>query len=287
MTHIQRESILFAAVIKGACQEAAGHNKSGGNGRYSSSRVVSMKVISTIVAVCVLLAAARAEQETGDDAISSVYRFLQGCGEKSLTYCIKMRALSFVDGALHQGDLPITDGVTLVQTGDAPAQTATGRALSEDELESSLPRESEAREAQVDALLVDRVARFLGSHTLQLKVPDAAISDVKRSLEEGRKKKKKLLLPLLLALKLKAAALIPLVLGAIALLALKALVVGKLALVLSALIGLQKLLGGQQSKTVEVVAHPTYSHEGEHHGHYGRALDSQDMAYSAHAPAAH
>jgi hypothetical protein len=77
-----------------------------------------MKVFSTIVAVCVLLAAARAEQE-GDDAISGVYRFLQSCGDKSFSICMKMRALSFVDGALHQGDLPITDGVTLVQTGEA------------------------------------------------------------------------------------------------------------------------------------------------------------------------
>jgi len=98
----------------------------------------------------------------------------------------------------------------------------------------------------------------------------------------GRKDKKKdYLLPFILALKLKAVALVPLVLGAIALLALKALVVGKIALALSGLIGLQKLLANQHStKTVEVVAHPTYSHE-EHHGHYRRALG---LPFAAHQP---
>lgn len=97
----------------------------------------------------------------------------------------------------------------------------------------------------------------------------------------GKKKKLKMLLPFLLMLKLKAAALIPLALGGLALLALKALIVGKLALVLSALIGLQKLLGSKHhSQSYEVVAHPHYSEE---HAHYGRSLNN-DLPYAAHAP---
>lgn len=98
----------------------------------------------------------------------------------------------------------------------------------------------------------------------------------------GKKKKAaKILLPLLLLLKLKAAALIPLALGALALLALKALIVGKLALVLAGIIGLQKLLGQKQhSQSYEVVAHPHYTEE---HGHgWGRsANDAHDLAYRA------
>jgi hypothetical protein len=103
-----------------------------------------------------------------------------------------------------------------------------------------------------------------------------------------------MLLPLLLLFKLKAAALIPLALGGLALLALKALLVGKLALLLAGLIGLQKLLGNKQNtQTYEVVAHPHYTHSSygdEHgHGHYARALpdsDSNDphqLAYRAYS----
>jgi len=38
----------------------------------------------------------------------------------------------------------------------------------------------------MDGLLLDRVARFFSTHTLQLKVPDSAISDLKNSIEEGK-----------------------------------------------------------------------------------------------------
>lgn len=91
-----------------------------------------------------------------------------------------------------------------------------------------------------------------------------------------------MILPLLLMMKLKAAAIIPLALGALALLALKALIIGKLALVLSALIGLQKLLGSKhQHQSYEVVAHPHYTEEHHGHGHYKkRSLDP----YRAHLP---
>lgn len=104
-----------------------------------------------------------------------------------------------------------------------------------------------------------------------------------------------MLLPLLLLFKLKAAALIPLALGGLALLALKALLVGKLALILAGIIGLQKLLGSKQgTQTYEVVAHPHYTHSSygdDHaHGHYARALpdtqnDPHQLAYQAYAAA--
>lgn len=90
------------------------------------------------------------------------------------------RALHYVDAPV--GDLKIGDGITLVQTDPLPANEQAGRSLKD----IKLPQESEARELEVDTLLVDRLARFLGSHTLQFKVPRDAIEDMQRSLEEGR-----------------------------------------------------------------------------------------------------
>ncbi|XP_065335599.1 uncharacterized protein LOC135936644 [Cloeon dipterum] len=219
-----------------------------------------------------LLAAATTAQQ---DPLETAYRFVQTCGDQGLSLCIKQRALNLFDDVLAKGDIPLIQGVTLLQT-SAPAERTAKEV-------NDISRNDENPEAHVETMLIDRVAKFFSTHTLQLKVPDDTISDLKHSVEEGRKKKKKFLLPFLLALKLKAVALVPLVLGAIALLALKALVVGKIALVLSALIGLQKLLANQHStKTVEVVAHPTYSHE-EHHsgGHYARNLE---LPYAAYKP---
>jgi len=118
----------------------------------------------------------------------------------------------------------------------------------------------------------------------------------------------------LLAIALKAAALLPLALGAIALIAGKALLIGKIALVISAIIGLKKLLGSHQKHvTYEVVSHPHHSsshvvsHDDGGHGgggfsggDYGgggygssghgwaRSLpqDAHEIAYRAHQPQA-
>jgi hypothetical protein len=97
------------------------------------------------------------------------------------------------------------------------------------------------------------------------------------------KKGKKYLFPLLLLFKLKAAALLPLAIGALALISLKALVIGKLALILSGIIGLKKLLEGKHSSSYEVVAHPShhsYQYD-EHHGSFRRSIDAQKLAYNA------
>lgn len=127
------------------------------------------------------------DADTWTEGVDRVYRFLQGCGEKDMSLCIKMRALTFVDRALRRpDDISLVDGVKLVRTpGDGASRDLNGRALSEAELDASLPADAEQRDAQVETLLVDRVARFLESHTLQLKVPDSTISDVRKSLDEG------------------------------------------------------------------------------------------------------
>lgn len=85
-------------------------------------------------------------------------------------------------------------------------------------------------------------------------------------------------------MKLKAAVLIPLVLGGLALLAFKALVVGKIALIISAVVGLQKLFANKH-QSYEVVAHPVAGHD-EHHEHHGWARSAgSDLAYNAYKPA--
>lgn len=92
---------------------------------------------------------------------------------------LQERALHYVNDV--NGDIHIGEGITLVQT----EQPATGgRQLSDVELSENV----EARESQVDSMLADRVARFLGTHTLQFKVPKDSIEEMQRSLEEGKSK---------------------------------------------------------------------------------------------------
>lgn len=87
------------------------------------------------------------------------------------------RALHYVNDV--NGDIQIGEGINLVQTEQVPTG---GRQLTDIELSENV----EARESQVDSLLADRVARFLGTHTLQFKVPKDSIEEMQRSLEEGK-----------------------------------------------------------------------------------------------------
>ncbi|XP_063229129.1 keratin, type II cytoskeletal 1b-like [Bacillus rossius redtenbacheri] len=193
--------------------------------------------------------------------------------------CLRRKLFSLVDRALlSQDSLRLAEGVTVVRTA-----------------EGSFSRDGAPRgRLGLDEMLASRLEDFLATHSLRVDVKGSdvlgAAASVGRALEQeassvgeerGKKKKaQKILLPLLLALKLKAAALIPLALGAIALIAGKALLVGKIALVLAAIIGLKKLLS-QQQKTVtyEIVSHPHHSssHEGYSSGGGGGGFSSSDV----------
>lgn len=229
----------------------------------------------------ILLIGAVAASDT-DGLITGALKFVKDCNDKSITLCVKERAIQLFEKT--KGDFELSEGIKLVQTDDEP-QPEQGRSLNDVELSD----DPDTREQEVDSLLVDRVARFLGSHTLQFKVSKESIKDVQRSLEEARgktKKGKKYLMPLLMLMKLKAAALLPLAIGVLALISLKALVIGKLALIISAIIGLKKLLEGKHSSSYEVVAHPHHSfsydeHGSAHGGAFRRSIDAQKLAYNA------
>ncbi|CAG9569468.1 unnamed protein product [Danaus chrysippus] len=230
---------------------------------------------------------------------------LGDCLKKDSTLCLKYKFFSFVDKMIGQKEsFSLTDGVTVVRASDVPPETGAPRALDP----------------------VSKMKKYLETHSLRVEVKGSdvidTVSSVGRALEDtvssfteddnelseesrGKKKKAaKILGPIIAAVMLKMMALLPLAIGAIALIAGKALLIGKLALVLSAIIGLKKLLSQQKHVTYEVVAHPhhstshTSSHDyagasgyggdsggysggSGHSGGWGRSVDAQSLAYSA------
>lgn len=146
--------------------------------------------LAFLVAVCCFANVLAFPANTVEDesTLSRVYRAVQECSDKDTSICLKMRALTFVDKALRRSDdISVVDGVVFVKS-DAANEAYRGlnaRALSQDELDASLPKNVDEKNTQVENLLVDRVARFLETHTLQLKVPRSSITEMKRSLEEG------------------------------------------------------------------------------------------------------
>ncbi|KAJ8709516.1 hypothetical protein PYW08_009520 [Mythimna loreyi] len=261
--------------------------------------------------VLLLLAAAHALPAQDNGHTDNDIDGLTDCLKKESTTCLKYKFFSFVDKMIGQKEsFSLTDGVTVVKSGDVPTDTGAPRALDP----------------------VSRLKNYFETHSLRVEVKGSdvidAVSSAGRAFEdtvssftedneisEGRGKKKKaakILGPLIAAVALKLMALMPLAIGAIALIAGKALLIGKLALVLSAIIGLKKLLSQQKHVTYEVIAHPhhTSSHDysssggtsgyggdsggsysssgsgggGGHGGGWGRSIEAQNLAYSAQKP---
>lgn len=247
---------------------------------------------------------------------------LEGIGDclrKDSTSCLKYKFFSFVDKMLGQKEtFSVSEGVTVVRASDAPAETGAPRSL--DPL-SRLRRYLETHSINVEVKGTDVLDTVSGvGRALEDTVSAFAEDDTNLSEESRGKKKKaqKILGPLMAALAMKMMALMPLAIGAIALIAGKALLIGKLALVLSAIIGLKKLLSQQKHVTYEVVAHPHHSSSSHSSGHdysggassgyggdsggygggggggggghssggggWGRSLDAGSLAYSAQKP---
>jgi hypothetical protein len=281
------------------------------------------KTVGLVCLLIVSISALPAEETRGhsrnavgsdNELMDSIY---SDCLRKDSVSCVKYKLFSFVDKMMGARDtFALTEGVTVVKV-PGTEQEGAPRSINADD--------------SVESLIMSRVQSFLQSHTIKVELKGAdvvsAVSSTGRALEdvsenifgddeqgEGRGKKKKaakILGPLIAMIALKAAALLPLLLGAIALIAGKALLIGKIALVLSAVIGLKKLLSQEKHVTYEVVAHPhhTSSHSSSSHadagssfsggfsgsdaGSYGggssaggshgwgRSYDAQDLAYKS------
>lgn len=239
------------------------------------------------------------------DLIDEIYN---DCVKKDSVSCVKLKAVKFLDKMLDQrDDISINDGVTIVKTAEIH--------------NDGVPRTISSSKS-LETMILNKFSEFLRNREIKVTVKGSdvieAVSGLSRSLDNfttvakdslsearGKKKKAKILGPLILAVVLKAAALLPLAIGAIALLAGKALLIGKIALVLSAVIGLKKLLAQEKHVTYEVVAHPhhTSSHSSSHSdsiggsgyssdlggfgsggNNWGRSILTNDIPYKAYTP---
>ncbi|XP_034949935.1 uncharacterized protein Osi7 [Chelonus insularis] len=231
----------------------------------------------------VVLAHPATDNKSGDnDLMAAIYN---DCLKKESINCIKYKFFTFVDKMLNdKEDITLSEGITVVKTSTA---------------EEGAPRSIDS--SDVDTLIFDRLSRFLKTHSIKVDLKGSDIlgvvesagrnlEELSDSVVEGRGKKKKtqkLIGPLMMAMALKAAALLPIALGTIALIAGKALLIGKIALVISTIIGLKKLLGQQKHVTYEVVAHPHHSSSSSSHvshddgGHGGFSGGDFGGGYSA------
>lgn len=92
------------------------------------------------------------------------------------------KALTFLDRLGRMDKLSLTEGVTIVRASDTPVQE-NANPISEDQLETTLPRAADARDDALNTMLLDKVSNLVSSRTLQISMPKISADDF--SLEEG------------------------------------------------------------------------------------------------------
>lgn len=250
--------------------------------------MVSCKVICSVVCLIMLVQFNETSSSPAESAFRAMKKIYNVCeSSNELFKCMKIQALKLTDRALKVSNIKLMEGLSIVKKSDATEFDARSMSLNDasDNEIMSLPTD------KIDEMIADRVSKFTGSYQLNLNVPRMISSEeTPRLVEEGRKKMKKYLGPFMAAMAIKGG-ILTMVYHSIAIVAGKALIIGKIALVISAIIGLKKLVTpeGHEKTTYEIVKHPhvqnshTYSSSshGDYEGHesggqYHRSLADND-----------
>lgn len=178
-----------------------------------------------------------------DSSMSKMMQYFRGCADnEDFTTCLAVKGITALSRAARASNIKITEGVTLAR--DPSFNARAGKAVSENEIVSSLPTEPEERSGRLYDLALESISNFFQSHSLQVKFPTEEVA--RAFAEEGRKKKLKKLIPALLVglVGKKIFALVPIFLVGLALLSVKALITAKLAFFLAIFLTLSKAMSG-------------------------------------------
>ncbi|XP_066582279.1 uncharacterized protein [Prorops nasuta] len=208
------------------------------------------KCVFLMLACCAIYGVTSASPTMDDSSLfdkgyRALYRVYEECQHRNVAVspCLKKKAIAFFDRLRRIETLPIADNLELVKVPSADEDVKT----SEEDLESTLGRNSDNKDEVLNEVLLERVASLMNSFNVQIRLPKTSSTELKRSIEEGRGKMKKMMGMMMMGMAMKMAALVPIAMMVLFLLAGKALIISKIALVLSLIIGLKKLLSQKQS----------------------------------------
>ncbi|XP_060839322.1 uncharacterized protein LOC132920711 [Rhopalosiphum padi] len=210
----------------------------------------------------------------------SVVRAASQCSAAPDTVdCLMQAAAAGVDALARSADpVDLVPGcVTLVKN-------AAGESDTLPQPSPSPPSSQTATDVDAGSALVDSLTAFVKSRAISVRAPAHLLDSLKSTLIEARGKKDKYAGPLLMGAMMVAGTLLPIKLGALAMMSGKALMTSMLALMLSAILALKKLASGGGSHsgtTYEVINVPSQGG----HGPHGRSLRAHTMAYGPPPPA--
>ncbi|XP_076266702.1 uncharacterized protein LOC143200179 [Rhynchophorus ferrugineus] len=236
-----------------------------------------MKPQSVLVfTLCVLGAFA---QDGPLGSVRDAFHIYSECKQSDgLVPCLKMKALTLVDRIARMDSVTLIDGVELKgKTEEVPNQPTP------EEIEKTLPRSLDAKSDALSTVIIDRIARMIGSKSIEISVPKLVETARKGDSEKfgdiddlfggegghggghggglggglggGKKKRKEKggkkggfgMQQFLMQIIAKKIAMIPLFIGGLFFLSLKALADAKVALLIAGIIFAKKLIASKQA----------------------------------------
>ncbi|CAH2097081.1 unnamed protein product [Euphydryas editha] len=174
------------------------------------------KILVPLVFLVVVVAA-------DDLGMKYVMRIYEDCQRTDgILPCLKKKAILFFDRAARMEAIPLIDGVDIVKKSDMETVP-----VSENDIDASLPRNLESKDEALTDMLWNRIAAFANSRTIQLSLPKMTGQELNKGVEEGRGKMKKMMGMMMMGAAMKMAAMIPLAIAGLFVLAGKALIVSK------------------------------------------------------------
>ncbi|CAG4970443.1 uncharacterized protein LOC123702792 [Colias croceus] len=232
-----------------------------------------------VLALLLLVGVASAD-DFGMKFLTRVYEDCQN--SNGIVPCLKRKAILFFDRAARMESIPLIDGVDVVKISDVEEV-----ANSENDIDASLPRNLESKDEALTEMLWDRVAAFANSRTIQLSLPKMTGQELNKGVEEGRGKMKKMMGMMMMGAAMKMAAMIPVAMAGLFILAGKALIVSKIALLLAGILALKKLIAAKNSGGGGHDSHSSGWSSGGSSGGWDRRSydDAADLVYSAYKKA--
>lgn len=240
----------------------------------------------SIIALHILLTVSSAEEVQTDKPPSERSEFKKSfyktCANSYSVACFKWDVVSWVYKLDENENMELFPGVSIVRESNNNKSSTSDIVA---DLARDFPKNPESR---LDAFLLKKVQDYLSTHSIRFSLydPESETSARKGSGGGGGGGGKKGgggYGTLLIAAAMMKSTMLALAMSGLAAIAGKALMTGLISLMLSAIVGIKSLTGGQGKTTYEVVSKPIVTHSNTHstsheeygHGHsgYGRSFD--------------
>lgn len=135
-----------------------------------------MKLIVLTFATCFLSALAQDSSENAGVRIA--FKIFEDCAAAdAFSSCLKNKAITIMDRLGRMDKFSIADGITIIRSSDVPNDGT----VNENHLENSLPRSADTKNDDLNAVLLEKMSKLIGSRTIEITMPKFSFEDI----EEG------------------------------------------------------------------------------------------------------